>query len=285
MTKGRKKRKKQVSLSQAMIAILLVVGIFYCYNRLDQKAGATTKSYPTVGTADIGDPRRTVTNNSLPNQEKEYTGMILSFNRSLHIPNWVAWELTADEVKGTNKRVDNFRPDPRIDGCATLEDYRNSGYTRGHMAPSADMKWSVKAMDEACYLSNIVPQLSKLNSGVWSTIESKCREWALRDSAIYIVCGPVIDGNPLDYIGRSGVYVPSSFFKAVISPYADPPLGIGFIVKHKGHKGGMQTAPVCIDEIEKVTGHDFFSSLPDSLENFLEAQNNFLHWNFDNNDR
>ena len=153
------------------------------------------------------------------------------------------------------------------------------------MAPSADMKWSVKAMDEACYLSNIVPQLSKLNSGVWSTIESKCREWALRDSAIYIVCGPVIDGNPLDYIGRSEVYVPSSFFKAVISPYADPPRGIGFIVKHKGHKGGMQTAAVSIAEIEKVTGHAFFSSLTDSLENFLEAQNNFLHWNFENNDR
>lgn len=281
------KRKKGFSISPLtiVVAILLVIGIFYLYNKIDNPASAQIPSRPSEELSHyrgaLGDPTEVVTNPSVPSQEKQYTGMKLSFNSMLHIPNWVAWELTRDEVKGTIGRKDNFRPDPEIEGCATLEDYRRSGYTRGHMAPSADMKWSEKAMDDACYMSNIVPQLSSLNSGVWSTIESKCRDWAVKDSAIYIVCGPVIDGNPLDYIGKSQVYVPSSFFKAVISPYSYPPKGIGFIVKHKGHKGGMQTATVSIDEIEQLTGHDFFSSLPDSLENNLEAQNNFLHWNFD----
>ena len=285
----RKPRPFLLPLPTIILMLALLVGIIYLWRHLSPDSSkaiaATTESLPdpslTPGPmTDLGDLSDVATSSSLPEIKKRYSAFNLSFNPMLHIPNWVAWTLTAEHAQATNPRKDNFRPDYDVDGCATLQDYRKSGYSRGHMAPSADMKFSPQAMDEACYLTNIAPQTAAYNSGVWSSIERKCRQWAIADSVIYIVTGPIIDGNPIDYIGPSQVYVPRAFFKAVISPYANPPRGIGFIVPQLGHTGGMQSATVSIDSIEALTGHDFFSSLPDQLENNIEAQNNFAQWTY-----
>ncbi len=218
------------------------------------------------------------TTRSVRSQVVDYTGHRLSFNPELHIPNWVAWELTGEEVAGTNPRKDNFQPDSRVDGCAGLGDYRGSGYDRGHMVPSGDLKWSAQAMDEACLLTNICPQLHSLNGGAWKSLEEKCRTWATADSAIYIVCGPIITDKPIEYIGETGVFVPARFYKCIIAPYAVPPRGIAFIMPNGQVPGGMQSAAVSIDEVERITGYDFFSALPDALEDAIEAQCDFNCW-------
>ena len=141
---------------------------------------------------------------------------------------------------------------------------------------SFNPKCNTKA--ETFMLTNICPQAKSLNAGSWKGLEEKCRQWAEADSAIYIVCGPVIDGNPIEYIGDSRVYVPRKFFKAIISPYAVPARGIGFIMPNEKVKGGMQVCAVTIDSIEALTGHDFFSSLPDDIENEIESQCDFHYW-------
>lgn len=207
-----------------------------------------------------------------------YTGMSMSFNPELHIPNWVAWELTRDEAQGEEPRSNKFSRDYDIDGCAEPSDYRGSGYDRGHMAPAADMKWNPKAMDESFYMTNMCPQAKILNTGAWKKLEEKCRQWAMRDSAIVIVCGPVLTKEPMDYIGDNRVAVPHSFFKVVLAPYANPPRGIGFIMPNSRVEGGMQRAAVSIDEVERVTGHDFFSELPDSVETAVESECRFNYW-------
>ena len=169
--------------------------------------------------------------------------------------------------------------DPDIDGCAQLADYRRSGYTRGHMAPAADMRWSQQAMDACFLLTNMSPQDNSLNSGAWGRLEERSRAWAARDSAITIICGPVLTDRLTRTIGKSRIPVPERYFKVIIAPFANPPRGIGFIMPNAKVEGGMAAAATTIDEIEAITGFDFFSTLPDHIENTIEAQSNLPQWN------
>lgn len=226
----------------------------------------------------FGNLEMVTTPETIPSQIVNYEGMILSFNKDLHIPNWVAWELTATEVSGTFPRDDNFRGDDNVIGSAEKWDYSYSGYDRGHMAPAGDMKWSAKAMDESFYMTNMCPQAKSLNTGAWKRLEEKCRQWAEIDSAIIVICGPIVTDPINEYIGDSKVAVPQRFFKVILSPYIENPRGIGFIMPNAKVPGGMQAAAVSIDEVEQVTGYDFFSSLPDEIENDVESQCKFHYW-------
>ncbi|MDE7150948.1 MAG: DNA/RNA non-specific endonuclease [Candidatus Amulumruptor sp.] len=219
-----------------------------------------------------------VTPDSIPSTPVSYTGFNLSFNPKMHIPNWVAWELTADETGGKTPRTNKFVTDPNVPGCAETYDYLYSGYDRGHMAPAADMKWDATAMAESFTLTNICPQAKQLNTGAWRTLEEKCRQWAQADSAIIIISGPILTPAPHEYIGDSRVAVPRSFFKVILSPYARPMRGIAFVMPNGYVKGGMQSAATSIDKVEELTGLDFFSALPDSIEQEVEAQNDFHMW-------
>ncbi|MBD5178887.1 MAG: DNA/RNA non-specific endonuclease [Bacteroidales bacterium] len=206
-----------------------------------------------------------------------YSHFRVNFNPQLHIPNHVAWELTAAETEGGTERG-TFTSDPDIEGCATKADYTGSGYDRGHMAPAADMKFSPEAMAECFLMTNIAPQSHALNGGAWKKLEEKCRQWACADSAIIIVCGPVLTPEPTEFIGRNRVAVPNAFFKVILSPFANPPRAIGFIMPNARVEGGMQAAAVSVDSVEAITGLDFFSALPDSIEAIVEQQNNFHYW-------
>lgn len=227
---------------------------------------------------DAVDLTHVVTNPGQTQNIVRYSGMIVSFNPDMHIPNWVAYELTADETDGQEPRSNSFAVDPDVPGCATPADYRNTGFDRGHMAPAADMKWDPQAMKESFYMTNIAPQDHKLNSGAWSKLEDKCRQRARRDSAIIIISGPVLT-DPIEmHIGQTGVAVPSRFFKVILSPYTTPPTAIGFIMPNGYVEGGMQACAVTVDEVERITGHDFFSALSDEIENQVESQKNFNRW-------
>lgn len=118
-----------------------------------------------------------------PEQIIVHTGYRLSFNRETLCPNWVAWELTAQETQGSAQRSNDFRPDPAVPfrHQVTTEDYKHCGYDRGHMCPSADMKWSPVAQSECFFMSNICPQLHSLNAGGWEKLERACRRWAKRE--------------------------------------------------------------------------------------------------------
>ncbi|MCM1483525.1 MAG: DNA/RNA non-specific endonuclease [Muribaculaceae bacterium] len=207
-----------------------------------------------------------------------YDAMDISFNPRYKVPNYVAWILTRDKANGQVGRENKFYTDVNVSGCPSPDDYKYSGYDRGHMAPAGDMKWSNESMHESFSMANICPQAKTLNTGAWKNLEEKCRTWAIADSAIIIVCGPIFTTPPEAYIGSSHVAVPSGFFKVVLSPYANPPRGIGFIMPNGRVDGGMQRAAVSIDSVESVTGFDFFTHLPDSIERIVESQCDFPYW-------
>ena len=99
-------------------------------------------------------------------------GYSLSYNEDHEQANWVFFELTDYEVSGIEKRKNQFRSDPKVKTkSASLSDYRGSGYDRGHLAPAADMKWSVTTMSESFYMSNMSPQRPSFNRGLISLIK------------------------------------------------------------------------------------------------------------------
>lgn len=274
--RNNRKGKSKTSLSPlGMILCLIGVLSAVAYDRCDSIASDHHRTTPLPESAklmEVSIPE------NVPNTPVVYEGMTLSFNPVMHVPNWVAWELTADETGGTVSRKDKFQSDPNVAGCAEDYDYLYSGYDRGHMAPAGDMKWSTKAMEQTFYLTNICPQAHSLNSGAWKRLEEKCRTWANADSAIIIVCGPVLSDNIRDFLGDSRVAVPKRFFKVILSPYANPPRAIGFVMNNGSVSGGLQQAAVSVDEVERITGFDFFSALPDSVENIIEARCDFNLW-------
>ncbi len=216
---------------------------------------------------------------TIPSQEKEYEGFKVSFNRETHTPNWVAWELLGSELKGEKGRSNNFWQDPEMEGCPTTNDYKRSGYDRGHLCPAADQKWSAKAMEDCFVMANICPQDHALNSGAWNTLENKTRNWAKRDSALIIIAGPIFEKKDTLHIGKAGVRVPGAFFKVIAAPYLEKPRGIAFIYPNMTSPGNMQNYVMTIDDLEQLTGYDFLSSLPDDLENEIESTTSYKEWN------
>lgn len=274
-----KNAKRRLPLWMFLLLLILLGIGSHLIKKYDAEARAgELVNNTTLGKSELGDLLYVKTNPALEEQLKKYTGYELSFNNRLHVPNWVAWELLREETEGAKSRTNKFMSDPDMPGCAEDYDYSYSGYDRGHMAPAADMKWSSRAMEESFLLTNVAPQDHALNSGAWNKLESKCRQWAKADSAIVIICGPVLTDKIKETIGDSRVAVPQRFFKVILAPYANPARGIGFIMPNGKVPGGMQEAAVSIDEVEAVTGHDFFSSLPDDVENEVEKQCDFHYW-------
>ena len=212
-----------------------------------------------------------------PEQIVEYEGFRVSFNKDNRTANWVAWELLGSETNGMEKRSDDFWCDTSVEGCPDIPDYKKSGFDRGHLCPAADQKWSPVAMHDCFSFANMAPQDHSLNSGAWQTLEKKERLWAQRDSAIVIIAGPIYQPSDKNYIG-SGVRVPSAFYKVIIAPYLDEPRGIGFIYPNMSSPGNMKDYSMTIDEVEKITGIDFFPNLPDEIENKIESVASFNEW-------
>lgn len=210
----------------------------------------------------------------------EHTGYTLSYREEYEVPEWVAYELTREEVTTLAvERKDNFREDKTVStGSATLQDYKKSGYDRGHMAPAADFRWSAEAMDDTFYLSNMCPQTHAFNAGIWSDLESAIRSMAYEDGSIYVVTGPVLTDGPYDTIGENDVAVPSYFYKVVLD-YSEPTLkAIGFILPHENSKNPLSYFAVTVDEVEERTGLDFFPLLPDNTEEKLESSLDTSLW-------
>lgn len=220
------------------------------------------------------------TPDTLPRIDKAYTGFNVSFNPKMHLPNYVAWQLTTDKAtaNNTDRKSSRFMADYDVEGCATTDDYRRSGYDRGHMAPAGDMKWSQEAMDDCHYLTNIIPQDKYVNGRPWATVEKQCRQWAQKYGDIYIVAGPVLsDYMPLS-IGKTPVPVPERIFKVIVAPHANPPRGIAFLMPNHQFDGGAQATVTTIDHIEQITGFDFFHFLPEKLQQDIESQQSLASW-------
>lgn len=207
------------------------------------------------------------------------TAYTLLYDKDTKLPIWVAWQLAGNHVDGPYGRSglkfadDMDVPAPR----ATNMDYVQSGYDRGHMCPSGDNKWSEAAQTESFLYTNCCPQLHNLNAGDWNELEGKCRTWAKKYGSVYIVCGPLLLNKQHKTIGKNKVVVPEAFYKVVLCMQGKPK-GIGFIYRNEVGNRKMSSYVNTIDDVERITGIDFFPNLPDDIENEVEAKADLNDW-------
>ncbi len=179
-------------------------------------------------------------------------------------PLWVIYKLTADELNGKRVgRTDDFRADPRVrTRSADPEDYKGTGYDRGHLAPAADMGWDKDVMSESFYMSNMSPQKPECNRGIWVELESQVRDFARREREVFIVTGPVFySGTPVKSIGvNNRVSVPHAYYK-VVYDLTPPCKMIGFIIPNSGSNKKLQDFAVTVSTVERETGLTFFPKL------------------------
>lgn len=204
-------------------------------------------------------------------------GYVVCFDEASKIPYWVAWHLTAEHVDGDVRRSDDFAEDPEVADGPTLADYRGSGWSRGHMCPAGDNRWSRQAMSQSFLLTNMCPQNARLNNGDWKELEEKCRKWAKRYGDIYIVCGPLLYNRRHQTIGKGQVVVPEAFFKVVLC-MSEKPKALGFIYKNEDGNRPMGDYVNTIDEVERITGLDFFPALDDDVERAVESKGDIKDW-------
>lgn len=210
------------------------------------------------------------------------TGYTVSFNTESNIPNWVAWELNASKLLELESRKSHFITDPDINPiiAITTNDYKGSGWDRGHMCPAADNKWDRDAMNESFYMTNVCPQNHNLNRGDWKELEEACRKWA-EDEPIYIACGPILYDEPIyGYVGTvHKVRIPDAFFKVIMTGLeSNMPRAIGFIYKNSSSNRKLYYYVNSVDEVERITGYDFFSALPDDIEDAIEEVYDLESW-------
>ena len=206
-------------------------------------------------------------------------GYVVSYNSKTKNANWVAWHLTKEHTDGPYKRdgipymVDEDVNGPRQE----LEDWlgHDLAIDHGHLCPAGDNKWDKEAMEQTFLLTNMCPQNSELNRGDWEYLERRCRGWARHYGEVYIVAGPIFYSDNYTTIGNK-VGVPDAFFKVVLC--MNNPKALGFIYPNIGDHHELAYYMKSVDEVEEITGIDFFYTLPDSLESVVEYRADLSKW-------
>lgn len=217
----------------------------------------------------------------------EHSAMYLVYSEKNEVAKWVAHIITPDVLSGTVSRTNDFRTDPMIKTGSSVEadyfltkwkadstlEYDGFGFDRGHLAPSADFRWSQKALSESYFYSNMSPQLPAFNREIWSHLEDRIRGYLYDHptSQLYVITGPVLSENlPVIERGVNKVTIPALFWKAAVD--LENKKAIGFIIPNRGSKEPLESFAVSIDKIETLTGLNLFAALPDSIAKLLEAR-------------
>ncbi|MCC0175793.1 DNA/RNA non-specific endonuclease [Waterburya agarophytonicola K14] len=202
----------------------------------------------------------------------------LSYNCSAGISNWASWQLNRSWL-GVIKRSDDFRPDPDLpEKCYASKpnDYRGSGYDRGHLVPSGDRSRRQEDNSATFFMSNIIPQAPSNNREVWREFEEYCRDLVFEGKELYIVAG----GSELaEAIAKNRVVVQKYNWKVVLildrlrdEVTTDNAQTIAVWIPNSKEVANTDWRDyiVPVNTVEKKTGYDFFDRLPKALQQQIE---------------
>lgn len=231
---------------------------------------------------------------SMPKDELvNHEAMTLAYAPEYKQARWVAHIILPDVMQGTVFRTNDFRVDPKVkSGTAEERDffiktlkadssfaYDAFGYDRGHLAPSADFRWSKTALSESYLYSNISPQLAEFNRGGWGDLEDAIRGYVYSHptSELYVVTGPILKpGLPVIERSIHKIPIPEQFFKIVIDPQRQK--GIAFLMPNAAINSPLKTYATSIDKIEALTGFNFFNKLPAAEQERMESMTDATEW-------
>jgi len=207
-----------------------------------------------------------------------HTYYALSYSEKDEQAEWVAYKLTNENIEGDIKRTNNFREDKKVTTVsAQLSDYYKSGFDRGHLAPAGSMKINKTSMSESFFMSNMSPQSPGFNRGIWKRLEEKVRYWTEINDSIFVVSGPILD-KPLNTIGENNVTVPRAYYKTLLGYKNGIAKGLAFIMPHEKSSASLYEFVVSIDEVEKITGIDFYHKIDKEVQEKVEANKDVKLW-------
>ena len=212
---------------------------------------------------------------------------------------WVAFRFDGfTRQKVTGRSNEPFMDDPQLPARyyigsngfgAGIDDSRS--HDRGHLCASNDVLWAPEANQQTFYMTNMSPQLSRFNQDYWVAYENKVQSWGRSETfadTLYVVKGGTIrDDQVIDYVQRINgktVPVPGYYFMALLCLKSGGYSALGFWMEHKDYgmknpgNSELSAHVVTIDQLEELTGIDFFHNLPDDVEKAVEATVNLQMW-------
>lgn len=202
---------------------------------------------------------------------------ILCYDPVNRVALWAAYKLTAENVVSA-QRLDAFRTDPRLtdEENAHCDDYAGTGYARGHAAPRDDMNRTPAAQANTYFLTNMAPQISAFNGGIWARLERLARGYAKHYGEVFVITGSVLQ-QPVQWLPSGRVAIPSRFYKIILrSPGTATPDVLAIVLPHlpfqppADSKGKPRASAadaylaahtVSIRELETLTGTDLLPKL------------------------
>ena len=216
----------------------------------------------------------------------------VGYSEELKNPLWVIYRLGNMKDNGAItkwERPNGFLVDTRTSAKVTHEDYTSTGYDRGHMAPNAAMlaQYGQLAQLETYLMSNITPQTPKLNRRIWAELEKKVREEISQDDTknkevhdIYVITGPIFDTEEPETLD-SGVAIPTSFYKilAYKRGWGGTIKAVALVFPQNPKSKNFLDYITTVDDVESLTGIDFFSELSIRKQRNLENKRRDLDLN------
>ncbi|MBY0515680.1 MAG: DNA/RNA non-specific endonuclease [Bacteriovoracaceae bacterium] len=210
----------------------------------------------------------------------DHFAITIGYSEEFEVPQWVGYVMRKDNLRGCVSRGSNFRVDPLISTrSASPDDYKSSGFDRGHIAPAGDMKWHAQAMSESFYMSNMTPQTAKMNRGQWAQLENQARAWMKEADETLVISGPILQAG-LPRIGNSQVAVPYEHYKILLRNRAGKKSAIAFLMGQNPATNDLSTYAVSVRTIEEKTGLNFFPHLSQSEQDDVEQNLDLNQWNF-----
>jgi endonuclease G len=241
----------------------------------------------------MGNPSNAVVNVNQPgNYLLDKLQYAVSYNRDLGRPNWVSWHLASNWLGGAPRQND-FRNDTTLPaGWYQVQgtDYTGSGFDRGHHCPSADRTSTVADNSATFLMTNMMPQAPDNNQGPWEVLESYCRTLVSQGNELYIIAGGTgsggtgSNGGVTTTIANGHVAVPAKTWKVVlvlpqatgndVSRVTTSTRTIAVILPNtQGIRANdWKTYRVSVDQVESLTGYDFFSNVPANIQSVIEAR-------------
>ena len=262
---------KLIDKAVFLIAIILIFG-----NLIFKPRETTTDKKLEINNLDISNNNPSQANsknlNNLLIVKEEY---ILSYNCSKGIPNWVGWRTDREDL-GDLPRSDDFREDNSLPkNCYQVDenDYRGSGYDRGHLMPSGDRTKSKSANSSSFLMVNMLPQNPSNNRQVWRELEIYSRKLVNQGFTLHSFAG----GNgQIKTINNGKISVPKFTWKVILVENSKTreieAIAVIMPNSEKVKRTDWQDYLVTVDKVENITGYDFFAYLSDDVEEAIESK-------------
>lgn len=239
------------------------------------EAGLTTEHKAEV--ADLcfmGAPLKTATNLG-PTEMIYRKGYVLEHSSADKIPLWVCEHVKTAQLGTDTDRSDAFKTDPDLKGPrSTPADYDKTGYDRGHQAPAGNQGKNQTLQNQTFYMSNMAPQLPKLNRNAWKSLEEQTRTWVKQYSEAWEITGPLFydpkedseataDGTIRYYTIGNGVAVPTHFYKIIVVKDGTQWKSIAFVMPNIATYKSPYHLEQYIQSVAWIEDHAGINFMPD----------------------